>query len=106
MDINYAAIINNIVVITVTVGLVLAVYALKTLKTSVATSTWLMTNWLRFAVGLVVIAAISALIVVSPNASALFGALGFNADQSPIALGLSVAGLLIGSTSAPAEGGA
>lgn len=102
--INYLAIANNILVITITTAVMLAIYALRTLKTGASTGAWLITNAPRFAVGFVVIFGISTLIEVSPNVSALFGALGFNADQSPVALGLSVAGILIGSTSEPAEG--
>jgi hypothetical protein len=51
MEINYAAIAGNIMTITITVIVVLALYAVKTLKTNVATGTWLATNAARFGIG-------------------------------------------------------
>jgi hypothetical protein len=106
MEINYAAIAGNIMTITITVIVVLALYAVKTLKTNVATGTWLATNAARFGIGFIVVLGISVLLQVSPDAAQLVGLLGFNADQSPAGIGIALAGLLIGVTSEPTEGGA
>ena len=101
--INFGAVAMNILVMTLGSFVIIAVYALKSVKTPVATIVWVRENMARFIIGLTRMVALAVLLVVSPDISNLFQAIGFNVDKSPLALGISIGLLMIGATSEPSK---
>lgn len=101
--ISAGAIALNILIMSLGSFVITAVYAIKSYKTPVATRIWIRENALRFGIGLFLMVALAVLLVVSPDISGLFQAIGFNVDKSPLALGISIGLLLIGATSEPSK---
>lgn len=101
--ISFGAIALNILIMSLGSFVIMAVYALKSSRTPVATITWIKANSLRFIIGLFLMVALAVLLVVSPDISGLFQAIGFNVDKSPLALGMSIGLLMIGVTSEPSK---
>lgn len=101
--IKFGAIGMNIVVMALASFVVMAVYALKSKNTPIATVVWLKANGVRFGIGFTLMIALAVLLVVSPDIGALFNAIGFNVDKSPMALGMTVGLLMLGITSEPSK---
>lgn len=101
--INFGAVAMNILVMSLGSFVIIAVFALKSVKTPVATLVWVKENSVRFIIGLTLMVALAVLLVVSPDVSNLFQAIGFNVDKSPLALGISIGLLMIGATSEPSK---
>lgn len=101
--INFGAIAMNTLTISLTAAVMVAVFALKSWNTDVTTGPWIKANSLRFGVAGFVVVALSTLMVVSPNISDLFHAIGFDVSKSPIALGISIGLLLVGATAEPSK---
>lgn len=100
---NFGAVAMNILVMTLGSFVIIAVFALKASKTPVATLVWVRENAARFVIGFTLMVALAVLLVVSPDISNLFQAIGFNVDKSPLALGISIGLLMIGATSEPSK---
>lgn len=94
-------VIYNIFVMALTVTLTVALYGLKSFRSSEAARTWLSSNRYRFLLGGVAVVTVSVLVVVSEGFVAVFSALGARADPVPVAIGLLIGGLIIGTTSKP-----
>lgn len=101
--ISFGAIGLNVLIMSLGSCVIMAVYALKSIKTPVATKTWVKENALRFVIGLFLMVALAVLLVVSPDVASIFTAIGFNVDKSPLALGISIGLLMIGATSEPSK---
>lgn len=101
--IKFGAIGMNIVIMGLAAFLAVGSFALKSIKTSVATTVWIKANYWRFTIGSFMILALAILLVVSPAISMALGDLGFNADQSPFAIGFAIGLLIVGATAEPSK---
>jgi hypothetical protein len=101
--IKFGAIALNAMVMILASIVVLAVFAIKSAKTSVATWVWLRENAVRFGIGAFLMIALAALMVVAPDVSLLLQTIGFNVDKNPLALGIAIGLLLVGATSEPSK---
>lgn len=101
--INFGAIGFNILIITITVGLLLLAYALRSYQTDISALDWIKTNKFRWAIGFLMIVGVSILLVLTPDINIMLAALGFNPDKSPVAIGIAITLLLIGATSQPTK---
>lgn len=99
--VQFGAIAYNVFIMLLVELAILGGFALKSLKTQVATSEWLHSNWFRFMLGLALSAVLATLIVVVPDVSTVLQTIGFNVDKSPLALGLAIGLTLVGATAEP-----
>jgi hypothetical protein len=95
---NWGMIANYGVQMTVVVAIGLGVYTIKVLASRVKTQDWYQENALRITISIALCWLIGAALVVVPNVSTIFGAFGFNADQSPAAIAIVIVGFLIKNT--------
>ncbi len=94
------AICYNIFITWLTATLALLTYSFRSNKEEFSLVCWYRTNTNRFAVGAVMIVAISILIVVEPSAvEILKEVLGFDVQASKIALGIGIGLSLIAGVS-------
>jgi len=98
-----SGVLANFMAMSVAAFISIIVYILKTLKTDVATTVWLKTNWVRFVLGVCLLWLLSALISLVPDATVVLSQIGFAVDKTPAALGLVVGLLIIGATSEPSK---
>jgi len=101
--VTFGAVGYNFILMMLIVSAVLAAYALKSIKTSVATIVWVKANWLRFVIGAFLTFVLAILLEVSPNVTLILQMIGFNVDHSPAALACAIGLLIIGATSEPSK---
>ena len=86
-------------VMWLTATLILLVYSFRSNKGNFSVVCWFQTNTNRFIVGAIVIGALSILMVVEPDITALLAVFGFKPDKSPLPLGIAIGTFLIAGVS-------
>jgi hypothetical protein len=101
--IKFGAIAFNIFIMLLVEGAILTAFALKSFNTPVSAREWILANWFRFVLGVVLSAILATLVIAVPDISTVLQTIGFNVDKSPIALGVTIGLLLIGATAEPSK---
>lgn len=96
--VDYGLIFSYGLQMTIVFAIGLGLYSIKVQVSRVAVTDWYRANALRLGMSLGLFWVISAGLVLVPNIALIFGAFGFNADQSPAGIALVIVGFLIGGT--------
>lgn len=89
----------NILTMLLTATLIMLVYSIRSNRQDFNFVCWFQTNKNRFAVVITLAVGLSVLMAISPDFNMLLQIIGFNADKTPVGLGVAIGALLIAGVS-------